>query len=107
MYGGLTHNFCKRVLDLLARDQDRPEMYNFTKLAMQVNRATNSVSRLHKAVTQKQFPQFADKITAITNGVHHLTWISQARRELLNSFPDLNGWQQNPGVLKKALILEN
>jgi starch phosphorylase len=102
LYGGLTHIFCRRVLDLLARDQERPEMYNFTNLAMQVNRATNSVSRLHKSVTQKQFPQFAEKITAITNGVHHLTWISQARKELLDSFPELNGWQQNPGILKRT-----
>lgn len=105
LYGGLTHTFCKRVLDLLARDQETSEMYNFTNLAMRVNKATNSVSRLHKSVTQKQFPQFADKISAITNGVHHLTWISQARKKLLNSFPGLIGWQQNPGILKQVVAV--
>ncbi len=102
LYAELSHSFCQRVLQLLAEDADYPGLFNFTALAMRINRATNAVSRLHKLVTQKQFPQFADKITAITNGVHHLTWVSPARAQLYDATPALSGWRKDPGVFRRA-----
>ncbi len=102
VYAGISHQSCRHILELLAHDEEAPHSYNFTTLAMRVNRGANSVSRLHRDVTHKQFPEFADKITAITNGVHHLTWISDARAELFDSFQELNDWRNNPGVLKNA-----
>ncbi len=101
MYSHFGHTFCQRVLDLLAVDDEQAHLYNFTTLAMRVNRATNSVSRLHREVTRKQFPQFAEKISAVTNGVHHLTWISDAKAELYNSFKQLHGWQHSPNIFSK------
>ena len=98
----LGHAFCQKTLDLLAKDDEFPESYNFTRLAMRVNRATNSVSRLHKEVTCKQFPEFKNKITAITNGVHHLTWISDSKAELYDGFDELKNWRQDPSVFAKA-----
>lgn len=102
LYAGLSHAVCRRILGLLAGDRENPALYNFTEFAMRVNRAVNSVSRLHRDVTKKQFPQFAKKITAITNGVHHLTWISSAKAEVFDSFPELKKWRQNPAVFVKA-----
>ncbi len=107
LYAELGHSFCQRILHLLAQDEEYPDYFNFTALAMKVNRATNSVSRLHKLVTRRQFPQFADKITAITNGVHHLTWISPARARLYDETPQLAGWRQDPGVFAKAVALRD
>ncbi|MBU0485596.1 MAG: alpha-glucan family phosphorylase [Proteobacteria bacterium] len=104
LYRAISHSLCQRILQLLAED-DTPSTYNFTNLAMRVNRATNSVSRLHKIVTQQQFPQHAAKITAITNGVHHLTWISDAKAELYDSFPELENWRNDPSVFTKATEL--
>jgi starch phosphorylase len=101
------HAFCQRILHLLAQDSDNPAAFNFTTLAMQVNRATNSVSRLHKEVTRQQFPQFADKITAVTNGVHHLTWISPAKAEVYDSCPELQNWREDPGAFKNGLALKD
>ena len=98
MYSGISHRVCQKILDLLAGDEDSPEEYNFTALAMRVNRAVNSVSRLHRDVTRRQFPGFADKITAVTNGVHHLTWISDNRARLFDSLASLRGWRDDPGV---------
>jgi starch phosphorylase len=106
LYSGLAHKVCGRILSLLAADKENPTLYNFTEFAMQVNRAVNSVSRLHRDVTKKQFPQYAEKITAITNGVHHLTWISSAKAEVFDSFPELDGWRQNPAVFIKAGSLQ-
>lgn len=98
LYDGLSHNACRHVLDLLAEDDEYPGEYNFTTLAMRVNRAVNSVSRLHRDVTRRQFPDFAKKITAITNGVHHLTWISENRARVFDNYPKLEGWRDDPGV---------
>lgn len=102
LYSQFGHDFCQRVLDLLALDDDEGNLFNFTAFAMRVNRATNSVSRLHRGVTQKQFPEFAPKISAITNGVHHLTWISDAKAELYDSFKEFQHWQENPLVFSNA-----
>ncbi len=107
LYKEIGHSFCQRVLNLLASDPEYPEIYNFTALAMRVNRATNSVSRLHREVTRKQFPQYAEKINAITNGVHHLTWISEARAELFDSFAELKNWRNDPSIFANAKHLIN
>lgn len=109
IYAGISHKSCRHILELLAHDDQAPQSYNFTTLAMRVNRTANSVSRLHRDVTHKQFPNFAHKITAITNGVHHLTWISDARAELFDSFPELHNWRSDPGVLQNTqdLIANN
>jgi glycogen phosphorylase len=105
LYAEIGHSFCSRILQLLAKDEFEPYVYNFTTLAMQVNRATNSVSRLHREVTKRQFPQFSDKISAITNGVHHLTWISDSKAELYDGFPELADWRHDPGVFANADLL--
>lgn len=105
IYKDIGHSFCLKILNLLAKDDDNPQIFNFTAMAMKVNRATNSVSRLHKEVTQKQFPMFAEKITAVTNGVHHATWISKAKADLYDSFKEFNNWRHDPGVFMQAASL--
>ncbi|HIJ77865.1 MAG: alpha-glucan family phosphorylase [Desulfobulbaceae bacterium] len=105
IYKDLVSSFCERVLNLIARDEENPSFYNFTSLAMKINRTTNSVSRIHKEVTRKQFPQYADKITAITNGVHHLTWVSDAKAELFDTFTELANWREDPSVFAGAKVL--
>jgi starch phosphorylase len=97
----------QRILHLLAQDSDNQDSFNFTSLAMRVNRATNAVSRLHKEVTRKQFPEFAEKISAITNGIHHTTWISDAKAELYDSSKELENWRQDPSVFKNAASLKD
>ncbi len=107
VYAGISHRSCRHILELLAHDEESPHSYNFTTLAMRVNRTANSVSRLHRDVTRKQFSEFSEKITAITNGVHHLTWISKARADFFDSFNELNNWRSDPGVFKNAANLKN
>lgn len=105
IYDQLGHNFCVRILNLLAEDNEYGDKYNFTRMAMRINRATNSVSRLHKKVTQKQFPEYSEKIKAITNGVHHRTWTSEAKSELYDSYSELNNWRHDPSVFVNASFL--
>lgn len=98
LYAGISRKSCRRILDVLAVDADNPAAYNFTNFAMRVNRTANSVSRIHRDVTRRQFPAFAHKISAITNGVHHLTWISEKRAALFDSIAALDNWRKDPGV---------
>lgn len=98
LYRGICSSTCSQILDVLAEDSQHPGQYNFTAMAMRVNRSANSVSRLHRDVTHKQFPDFIHKISAITNGVHHLTWISDARARIFDQFTLLEGWRENPGT---------
>ncbi|WP_457572894.1 alpha-glucan family phosphorylase [Desulfolithobacter sp.] len=104
LYAGISHSTCQRILDLLARDEQSPNEYNFTAMAMRVNRTVNSVSRLHRDVTRRQFPDFAGKITAITNGVHHLTWISPERARVFDTQPGLEDWRDDPGCFAQAAL---
>lgn len=96
LYSSLSHKAFQRILNLVAHDEDIAHEYNFTAMAMRLNRAINSVSRLHRDVTKKQFPEFSDKIKAITNGVHHLTWISDERKACFNRITSLKNWQNDP-----------
>ena len=96
LYSSISHRAFERILNLVAHDDDIAHEYNFTAMAMRLNRAINSVSRLHRDVTRKQFPAFAPKIKAITNGVHHLTWISAQRKACFDRSPSLSNWRVDP-----------
>jgi len=101
LYDQISSKSSRQILNLLASDEDAPGQYNFTSFAMQVNRAVNSVSRLHRDVTRKQVPRFADKINAITNGVHLATWASGNRSRVFDSCRKLEGWRDNPGLFSR------
>ena len=107
LYSQITRKGNRKILDLLANDSDFPHEYNFTSLAMRVNRAVNSVSRLHRDVTRRQFPAFADKISAITNGVHPGTWVSENRCQVFDSFTQLNGWRNDPGCFARSALADD
>jgi len=96
LYSAISHKAFQRILNLLAHDDEISHEYNFTAMAMRINRAINSVSRLHRDVTKKQFPAFSNKIKAITNGVHHLTWISANRATCFSQIPSLHNWRTDP-----------
>jgi len=103
LYSAINHKAFQRILDLFAHDDESSHEYNFTAMAMRINRAINSVSRLHRDVTKKQFPAFAQKIIAITNGVHHVTWISDHRAACFDRTPGLRNWRNDPGCFASIM----
>ena len=102
LYENISQKTCRQALDLLARDDSFPDQYNLTSFAMHVNRAVNSVSRLHRDVTRRQFPDYADKIRAITNGVHLPTWASERRSKVFDGCGELKNWRNDPGCFTTA-----
>lgn len=107
LYSTISQKTCLQILNLLANDDSSPNQYNFTSLAMRLNRAVNSVSRLHRDVTRRQFPAFADKISAITNGVHLPTWTSERRSKVFDRCNELQSWRNDPGCFATAELMKN
>jgi starch phosphorylase len=58
-------------------------LLNMTYLALRFSRFVNGVAMQHGKVSQQMFPDY--KITAITNGVHAATWISEPLQQLLDT----------------------
>ena len=68
---------------------------SMTLLAMHMSRYTCGVSKIHGDVSRSMFP--GEKIDAITNGVHHITWSSPEIQSLLDRYS--SGWRSDPSVL--------
>lgn len=80
---------------------------NFTTLLMSCCGHTNAVAKKHGEVARAQFPQYADKIETITNGVHIPTWISDDVVNLLKSYEVEIGECLNGQGLKNLDKLRN
>lgn len=91
------------LIRALGMDPHQHEMINLTHLAMNSASKINAVSQLHGKVTQHQFPEFRNKLQAITNGVHHLTWVSEPVAKVLDTFSEkIGAWRKDPTCLKKV-----
>lgn len=70
-----------------------------TILGMSMSKYSFGVSQKHGLVSSAMFPQFT--IGAITNGVHHRTWIGTELANLYDKF--IPEWVHDPEVLKDAI----
>lgn len=75
--------------------QDRLSM---THLAMNLSRKSNSVAKKHQQVCQDMFPGY--HFENITNGIHHLSWVSPYMAKLFDK--RLQGWRKNPEIFVNA-----
>lgn len=72
---------------------------SMTHLAMNMSHYTCGVSQIHGKVSREMFPGY--EIDAITNGVHHLTWVCPEMSSLFDSY--CTGWQEEPELLHKKV----
>src|SRR5579862_646365 len=95
---------------VLARDQiallDEAEAWegdalNMTYLALRFSGYVNGVAMRHGEVSRGMFPTY--EISAITNGVHAITWTSPAFAELFDSF--IPGWRTDNNYLRYAISI--
>ena len=82
---------------------------NFTVLLMNCCKHVNAVAKKHGEVTRSQFPQYAEKIQSITNGVHIPTWISGDIDMLLEKYGVKTGdcFDPSEGVKKLEALRSN
>jgi glycogen phosphorylase len=83
------------------RGKEDGEVLNMTRLALHFSRWTNAVAYRHAEVTREMFP--GERIHALTNGVHALTWTSAPFRELFDR--NIEGWRDDPIQLRQAMTL--
>lgn len=72
---------------------------HMTILGMSESKYVFGVSQKHGKVSQNMFPQF--NIGAITNGVHHRTWIGTELANLYDKY--IPEWIHDPSLLKEAV----
>lgn len=72
---------------------------HMTILGMSMSKFTFGVSQKHGKVSQAMFPQF--NIHAITNGVHHRTWIGTELANIYDKF--IPEWFHDPGAMARAI----
>ena len=98
------------AVQVLARDQvallDEAEAWegdalNMTYLALRFSGYVNGVAMRHGEVSRGMFPAY--DISAITNGVHALTWTSHSFMELFDSC--IPGWRTDNNYLRYAISI--
>jgi starch phosphorylase len=74
---------------------------NMTYLALRFSGYVNGVAMRHGEVSRGMFPAY--DISAITNGVHAITWISPAFAELFDAY--IPGWRTDNNYLRYAISI--
>src|SRR5438477_12151553 len=77
------------------------EALNMTYLALRFSGYVNGVAMRHGEVSRGMFPNY--DISAITNGVHALTWTSQSFCELFDHY--ISGWRTDNNYLRYAISI--
>ncbi len=105
-YSQIAHSFrdpfMNEALFRFGNDPRNSDFINMAYLALRLSGTTNAVSQLHAQVSVDMFSEMFDldvPIIGITNGVHHLTWVSDPMAKLLDRF--CAEWRQDPRTLKK------
>ena len=99
------YDVAERVLGNLLpsniRELASPQGLSMSALALSLCGTANAVSALHGEVARKMFPSAS--IDHITNGVHHLTWVSEPMARLFDR--EIPGWRADPRTLGRAAQL--
>jgi starch phosphorylase len=79
---------------------------NLTHICLDNCLHVNAVAQKHGEITRLQFPEFADKIESITNGVHLHTWVSDSFSQLFDKYGQTFGdWRRDPHRLEEVTRL--
>jgi starch phosphorylase len=77
------------------------DFLNMTYLALRFSGYVNGVAMRHGEVSRGMFPDYA--ISAITNGVHAVTWTSEPFSELFDQY--IPGWRTDNNYLRYAISI--
>ncbi|MEI7998246.1 MAG: alpha-glucan family phosphorylase [Candidatus Omnitrophota bacterium] len=84
------------------KENDTSDNVNLTHICLDNCRHTNAVAQKHGEIMRLQFPDFAHRIDAITNGIHIHTWVSQNFASLFDKYSATFGdWRKYPEKLEK------
>ncbi len=93
---------------MFGKETSDSDQINLTYIALNNAHKMNAVAQKHGEVMRIQFPAFAEKIQAITNGIHAHTWMSKSIADLLDRHHDVLGdWRADPERLVNVLQLKS
>ncbi|MBN2101502.1 MAG: alpha-glucan family phosphorylase [Candidatus Aenigmarchaeota archaeon] len=77
--------------------------FSMTHLALNHSHYINGVAKRHKDVSRKLFPGY--QIHSVTNGVHSVTWVSEAFKRLYDE--NIPNWSHDPFSLRYVFGIED
>jgi glycogen phosphorylase len=81
---------------------------NLTHICLENCRRVNAVAQKHGEIMRLQFPEYAKRIDAITNGVHLHTWVSESFSQLFDKYAAVFGdWRKQPKNLENVTRLSH
>ncbi len=92
----------ERAAALEATGALHDNLLNMTYLALRFSRFVNGVAMQHGKVSQQMFPEY--KISAITNGVHAATWISEPLQQMLDT--EIPAWRVDNQYFRSVYGIE-
>ncbi|OGX39152.1 MAG: hypothetical protein A3G91_01430 [Omnitrophica WOR_2 bacterium RIFCSPLOWO2_12_FULL_50_9] len=88
---------------LFGKEAPEAHQINLTLMCLNTCQRVNAVSKKHGEITRLQFPHFASKVRAITNGIHIPTWISESFEQLFDRHQKtLGDWRRTPENLSRV-----
>lgn len=92
---------------MFGKESPDSDQINLTYIALNNAYKMNAVAQKHGEVMRIQFPSFASKIQAITNGIHSHTWVSESMAELFDRYSEVLGdWRAEPERLAQIVKLK-
>lgn len=89
-----------KILKAMGSEGSTVSIANLTLLCMAACGKVNAVAQKHGEITRIQFPKYAEKIQAITNGIHTFTWVSESFSRLFDKYQkQIGDWKQDPALL--------
>ncbi len=83
------------------------DQINLTFMSLNNCSKVNAVAAKHGEIMRIQFPNFANKIRSITNGIHIHTWASDSFQALFDQYKNIfDDWRSHPEYLAKIRELE-
>ena len=91
-----------KAAELFGKEKPSSDEINLTFMSLNNCCKVNAVAQKHGEIMRLQFPAFADKIKAITNGVHMHTWLSDSFQQLFDRYQNIFGhWREDPQALTR------
>jgi glycogen phosphorylase len=92
----------------LGRENKDSTDINLTHICLDNCRRINAVAQKHGDIMRLQFPQYAKRIDAITNGVHVHTWLSESFAQLFDKYAHVFGdWRRDPKNFEHVMRLSH
>lgn len=93
----------ERWFSMLDQSLEKDGKLLLTDICLTNANYANGVSKKHREVTSDMFD--GHKIDYVTNGIHHLSWVTKSFEELYDSH--FSSWKANPLDLRNAVRISN